>query len=329
MSKQEKASWPAPDTSPAGEGETPGAWSGGRPFGGQGEGNDRPSGPLRAARGEAAARSSSLPPGGRADETARFRSLPPGWPGEDTGGASGVRGWAEEGSTPPPARPPPPPARPSAGQRLALGAGIVLALAGPPLGFWLTRAAPTMPQRLGLVGDGLRLLGRGWPLLLTPCLLTLALLLAGAVVAAPAALVSALARRAAPGRRTGAPGRRTGAPRPTPAGPGDDEGAAPPRAGHEGGDPTDSLVNQQEAFHYVDSIGDYAERALVEAALAHAISFLLLDERYAAESRASPMNLLTYARAVHAFARSRPTLGPLRASVGGRDAGTPPPQAPW
>jgi hypothetical protein len=249
MSKQEMASWPAPGGLPSGEGETAGAWS------------------------------------NNADETTRLSSVPPDWPGHDTtevggedvaarggpGGASGERG-----------------ARPGPGQGLALTVGILLALAGPPFGFYLTRVALAFHLR---PGQGSReLLARVWPLLLlTPGLLALA----SALAAVPAALAARLRRARTAG---------SSAVGPAPAEPSGE--AAPAAPAEQGGGPTDYLLNQQEAFHYVDAIDDGAERALVEAALAHAISFLLLDDRYAAEFKATPMNLLTYARAVHAFAKA-------------------------
>lgn len=211
---------------------------------------------------------------------------------------------------------------------VAVAAGFAVALAGPPLVFCFLKgvffAAP--PHRVEQSLGGLSLPWRAWPvLLLTPGLLAIAWLLAGALFAAAGAACATLTRGA--GARLGPPSRE-----PPP------EGQWPTCAEPAGvvetaemtsfdlacGGTERYLLNQQEAFHYVDSIHDWSERAFVEAAVAHAISFLLMDDLYALQFKAAPMSLLTYARAVHAFARSRPPAAPPPSS---RRVTGPPPSA--
>lgn len=191
-----------------------------------------------------------------------------------------------------------------------LGAGLLLALAGPPFGFYLTRAVLALPYRGEPFARSLTALSQARPLL-TPGLVAFALLVASAVVATGTMTLAAFLRRARPANE---PGYASEVLAETSGNLGTAEIVV---AESVVGNAPDYLLNQQEAFHYVDSIDDRAERALIEAALAHAITFLLVDDRYASEFKTNPMNLLTYARAVHAFAKNRltPELARVRESV--------------
>jgi hypothetical protein len=228
-----------------------------------------------------------------------------------------------------------PAAAPKRCRRAVVGAGLALAFFGPQLVLWGGHLAA--PDRGLGPGDA------PWHVADRPAPRPMALLVAIAACAllAPAAgaslgmlLYAAGAAQRPAARRAkgeGAPPSRAGdghAPPPPPS-PASGGGAPPPPSddarAHAGPGaaaaeapagpprppappPTAYLLNQAEAFHYVDAIADRRERAHAEAALAHVISFLLVDEPYATEVTSNPMNLLTYVRAVHAFAaRGRAT----------------------
>src|SRR5262245_58362498 len=119
MSKREMASWPALSATPANDGGLTGTWS------------------------------------NRVDETARLSSQPPGWPGQDAavpggwqGENAGARGGPDDATS---GRSP----RRGLKRFLALTAGVLAALAGPPFGFYLTRAALASHDPVGQGAGGL------------------------------------------------------------------------------------------------------------------------------------------------------------------------------
>lgn len=65
---------------------------------------------------------------------------------------------------------------------------------------------------------------------------------------------------------------------------------------------------QNEAWAYVKSIEDARQRLLLEVAVARALSFLVADPEYRANFSERPMDLLTYARTVHAFVQQESIL---------------------
>lgn len=65
---------------------------------------------------------------------------------------------------------------------------------------------------------------------------------------------------------------------------------------------------QNEAWAYVKSIEDARQRLLLEVAVARALSFLVADPEYRASFSERPMDLLTYARTVHAFVQQESIL---------------------
>lgn len=65
----------------------------------------------------------------------------------------------------------------------------------------------------------------------------------------------------------------------------------------------DAFLRQSEAWNYVNSIQDGKERLLTEIAVAKALSFLATDPGYRQTFAEAPLDLLVYARTVHAFLR--------------------------
>ena len=68
------------------------------------------------------------------------------------------------------------------------------------------------------------------------------------------------------------------------------------------------FLRQAEAWEFVRGIDDPVAKLLTELAVAHALSFLANDADYQARLRDSPLDLLTFARAVHAFFRHTKTV---------------------
>jgi hypothetical protein len=68
------------------------------------------------------------------------------------------------------------------------------------------------------------------------------------------------------------------------------------------------FLRQDEAWAFVRSLSDPTERLLVELALAKTLSFLVADSEYQATFKQAPLDLLTYAKAVHAFLSQKETL---------------------
>lgn len=68
------------------------------------------------------------------------------------------------------------------------------------------------------------------------------------------------------------------------------------------------FLRQREAWEWIGTIADPIERLLVGVALANALSFLISDVEYQQQSSSAPLDALTYARAVSAFARNKDIL---------------------
>ncbi|WP_434044606.1 MULTISPECIES: hypothetical protein [Sorangium] len=65
----------------------------------------------------------------------------------------------------------------------------------------------------------------------------------------------------------------------------------------------DAFLRQPEAWEYIKSIADAKERLLTEIAVAKALSFLATDSEYRRTFEKAPVDLLLYARTVHALFR--------------------------
>jgi hypothetical protein len=65
----------------------------------------------------------------------------------------------------------------------------------------------------------------------------------------------------------------------------------------------DAFLRQGEAWEYVRAIPDAKERLLTEIAVAKALSFLATDPEYRRTFGKAPVDLLLYARTVHAVVR--------------------------
>jgi hypothetical protein len=64
---------------------------------------------------------------------------------------------------------------------------------------------------------------------------------------------------------------------------------------------SEPFPRQNEAWAYVKSVKEPKERLMLEVAVARALSFLATDPEYRASFSECPMDLLTYARTVHAL----------------------------
>jgi hypothetical protein len=64
-----------------------------------------------------------------------------------------------------------------------------------------------------------------------------------------------------------------------------------------------AFLRQTDASNYVNSIADAKERLLTEIAVAKALSFLAADSEYRLNVGKAPIDLLIYARIVHALFR--------------------------
>jgi len=71
----------------------------------------------------------------------------------------------------------------------------------------------------------------------------------------------------------------------------------------------DVFLRQSEAWEFVRALKEPTDRLLVELALAKALSFLVADSDYRARFKQAPLDLLTYAKAVHSFLSQRDVVG--------------------
>lgn len=71
---------------------------------------------------------------------------------------------------------------------------------------------------------------------------------------------------------------------------------------------SDVFSRQSEAWDYVRSVSDQKDKLLLEIALGHALHHLCFDPDYQSMFERSPMDLLAYARAMHAFLSKHDTI---------------------
>lgn len=71
---------------------------------------------------------------------------------------------------------------------------------------------------------------------------------------------------------------------------------------------SDVFLRQNDAWDYIRSVADPKDQLLLELALGHALHHLCSDPDYQSRFERSPMDLLTYARAMHAFLSKHDTI---------------------
>lgn len=77
----------------------------------------------------------------------------------------------------------------------------------------------------------------------------------------------------------------------------------------------DAFLRQTEAWDYVKSITDTKERLLTEIAVAKALSYLAADSEYRRTFGKAPVDLLIYARVLHALFQRPDVIGGVLSGV--------------
>jgi hypothetical protein len=71
------------------------------------------------------------------------------------------------------------------------------------------------------------------------------------------------------------------------------------------------FLRQSEAWEFVRSIADAKEKLLTEVSLGKALAFLASDPAYAREFSRTPLDALTFARAMNAALRDTQVIGDI------------------
>jgi len=75
------------------------------------------------------------------------------------------------------------------------------------------------------------------------------------------------------------------------------------------------FLRQSAAWEFVRSIADAKEKLLTEVSLGKALTFLASDPAYAKEFKSTPLDALTFARAINAALRDTKVIGDILQGV--------------